>query len=217
MLFRSVELGGTDQRFNMLAGRTLQEAKGLPAQSIVMNPLIEGTDGRKMSSSWGNVISLLDSPADKFGKLMSIPDSLIGAYLNFLPRSAQPFFLEELGQRLGAGENPRDLKMELAQAITILYHGEEAGSAERERFISQFSKGEQPEEMQEYGLAGKEVCDIVSVLVGSSLVPSRGEARRLIEQNGIRVDGETVTDQAFEVAPGQVIEKGKRGFLKIVE
>src|SRR5690606_11627906 len=109
VLKADVELGGSDQRFNLLAGRILQEQAGQPQQVLVIGKLINGTDGRKMSSSWGNVISLLDSPEDKFGKLMTLRDEQMAEYLWVLPISARPFTEEQLESRLAAGENPRDL------------------------------------------------------------------------------------------------------------
>jgi len=210
-----VELGGTDQRFNLLAGRTMQEAMGKKPQAIMTNPLVAGTDGRKMSSSWGNVIRLLDTPEDKFGKTMAIRDELITEYLQFLPPWAQPWSAEAVKERLAAGENPREIKIELAQALVALYHGEEAAVQARENWVRLMSEHATPEEMSELSLANVEDRSVVGILVASGLAKSKTEARDLIAQNGVRFEGETVEDATKELSAG-VLQKGKRGFVRLV-
>ncbi|MCC2631997.1 MAG: tyrS [Patescibacteria group bacterium] len=225
MLESNVELGGTDQRFNMLAGRVLQEQAGQEPQSVIMGTLLSGTDGRKMSSSWGNVITLFDTPTDKFGKLMAINDSLIAEYLNCLPISARPFTAGEVESRISSGENPRDLKMELAERIVALYHGEETAKEMREEFISRFSEGNRPADIPVMSFAdlgfSSDVTEalLVEVLVAAQLAPSKSEARRLIEQGGVRVDDTAVSDLGALIKTNKktLLQVGKRRFLEIGE
>lgn len=218
MIEADVELGGTDQRFNLLAGRTIQEAKGKPGQVLIMNPLISGTDGRKMSSSWGNVITLLDTPTDKFGTMMTVPDDKMAEYLLILPHSVWPFSQAELAERMQS-ENPRDLKMQLAWTLVALYHGDEVADHTKEAYIKQFSEGELPEDILEVGIDRlSDGYDVVSVLCSLNLAPSRSEARRLIEGGGVRINGEVQSDQSMtiEPQPGMIIQVGKRNFRRLV-
>lgn len=212
----SVELGGTDQRFNLLAGRLLQEQAGQAPQAIIMNHLISGTDGRKMSSSWGNVITLLDTPQDKFGKIMSIKDDLLAQYLLVLPLSARPFSEDEITEKLAAGANPRDLKMQLAETLVELYHGAEVATQMRQQFIAQFQENKVPEEMEVYKV-GAEQLSVIEIMANSGLAPSRSEARRLIDQKGVKVDGETVVDpnMILTIKDDQVVQVGKRRFVRL--
>lgn len=208
-----VELGGTDQRFNLLAGRTLQDHFKQRPQTIVMNPLVEGTDGRKMSSSWGNTVNLTDTPEDMFGKVMSIPDELILKYFTFMTRVS----MEAIAQHeksLQSGDNPRDVKMELAKEIVRMYHGDGEAVSAREGFISTFSKGETPEDMPEFHL--EEGMTIVDVLVTSGLCSSRTQARRDMEGRGVKLDGEMVSDEELQPQSDQVLQKGKRHFLRLI-
>ena len=218
MIEADVEIGGTDQRFNLLAGRDLQEQAGQKPQAIIMNKLIAGTDGRKMSSSWGNVISLRDTPTDKFGKVMSISDGLMEDYLSVLPISARPFTETKLEERLAAGENPRDLKLELAERIVEIYHGADVAKQTRDGFIAQFSKGAEPEEMAEFALGSGEM-GVLDLIKKIGFAPSTSDARRLVEQGGLKVDGAVITDISTVIAyfPGQVIQAGKRRFVRIRE
>ena len=216
VLKADVELGGTDQRFNMLAGRTLQEQAGQPPQAVIMGTLISGTDGRKMSSSWGNVISLMDTPGDKFGKLMAVRDDIMGEYLLAMPISAQPFTAEALASRLAAGENPRNLKMELGQALVALYHGEAVAAAVKAAFIAQFSEGQKPTDIPELSLASLEIQNLLEALTAASLASSKTEARRLLEQRGVKVNDEVVQDPATALKPGDLLQVGKRHFLKLI-
>lgn len=208
-----VELGGTDQRFNLLAGRTLQEHFGQRPQSVVTNPLVEGTDGRKMSSSWGNTVNLIDLPEEMFGKVMSVPDTLIVKYFTFMTRVP----MEQVSgyeSDLASGKNPRDVKMALGEELVRMYHGQEAAEKAREGFISTFSKGEVPEEIPEFKL--QDGMTVVDVLEQSGFCSSRTQARRDIDGGGVKLDGEVVSDGAVKPVAGQVLQKGKRHFLRLI-
>ncbi len=206
-----VELGGTDQRFNLLAGRTIQPFYKQPAQNILMTVLMEGTDGRKMSSSWGNTVNISEEPNNMFGKIMSIPDSLIKKYFTLATRAP----LQEIDEILKL-PNPRDQKLKLAEEITKLYHGEKKALAAKEAFINQFSKGELPEEIETKKIKiGSYKLSELMVLTGQ--VASKSEARRLIEQNGVKVNQQTSSDVEL-VLDGQkeyLLQVGKRKFVKI--
>lgn len=212
-----VELGGTDQRFNLLAGRRLQEAHGQPAQDILMMNLILGTDDRKMSSSWGNTINLFDAPNDMFGKVMSIPDSLIVSYLVHCTRMPMDMVRKiELDMREG-NMNPRDAKLELAKEIVTLYHDKEEALKCEQYFIETFSKGVVPENIPEVSVRVGE--KILEVLVKSKIATSNADARRKVEQGGVEIGGERVDDwQAVmeEGHAGKVMKVGKKDFVKIV-
>ncbi|MBU4285038.1 tyrosine--tRNA ligase [Patescibacteria group bacterium] len=208
-----VELGGTDQRFNLLAGRTLQEHYGQEAQDILMTNLILGTDGRKMSSSWGNTINVTDEPKDMFGKVMSISDDLIITYFVHCTRIDMDKIREYGKKLLLEITNPRDIKMELAFEIVKIYWGEKGAEKGKKYFVSVFQKKDLPDEIQKYKLAGR---DIVDVLVETKLATSRGDAKRLIEQGGIEIDGEEIKSIDITVNRGSVIQKGKRFFAKII-
>ena len=207
-----IEVGGTDQKFNMLAGRTIQRAYGKKPQSLIMTTLIDGLDGRKMSSSWGNTINLTDSPDDMLGKLMSMKDEMIIPYyihLTRVPREA----IDELARKMVANEiNPRDVKFGLAIAIvTDLYDG---GLAEKaaESFNKVFQQRELPEDMPTFQVKNS---NIVGVLLEIGFAGSRGAARRLIEQGGVRIDGEKVSDSSVEISSTCVIRKGKLHFARV--
>ena len=212
-----VELGGTDQRFNLLAGRHIQPMYDQKPQDILMANLILGTDGRKMSSSWGNTINLTDTPNDMFGKVMSVPDELIAEYLVHCTRVS----MEEVNvwkEKLAAGENPRDAKVFLAQSLVSLYHGEDEGAKAVEYFINTFSKGLVPDEVREVAMNAPE--SLAFLIARISLVSmSHSEAKRLIEQGGISVDGAKLLDPLLSVDQrfnGKVLKIGKKDFAKIV-
>ena len=208
-----VELGGTDQRFNLLAGRTLQEYYGQEPQDILMTNLILGTDGRKMSSSWGNTINVTDEPKDMFGKVMSISDDLIITYFVHCTRVDMDKIMGYEKKLLSETTNPRDIKIELAYEIVRIYWGEKGAEKGKNHFVSVFQKRDLPDEIQEYKLAGR---DIVDVLVETNLATSRGDAKRLIEHGGIEIDGEEIKSIDITVNHGSIIQKGKRFFAKIV-
>lgn len=207
-----VELGGTDQRFNLLAGRALQEQYGQEPQSIMMGPLVAGTDGRKMSSSYGNTISLTETPNDMFGKVMSIHDDLIIEYFTLMTRVPMED-VEQYKKDIDGGANPRDYKMKLGFELVRFYHSEKDAEAAQENFVSTFSKKQVPDDMLELTPSAK---DIVSVLKEAGFCKSSSDARHAIEGNGVSINGEKVSSHEAEVTPGDVVQKGKRFFVKIV-
>ncbi|MBU6389627.1 tyrosine--tRNA ligase [Patescibacteria group bacterium] len=215
-----VEIGGTDQRFNLLAGRILQEQAGQPPQAIIMNTLIRGTDGRKMSSSWGNVISLLDSPADKFGKLMAVRDDCIADYLLVLPLSVRPFTADELTAGIEKGENPRDYKLRLARTLVTLYHGEDEAKRVEDEFINQFSHHQKPVDIPEISVSelGAVEWELPALLEKIGLADSRSDGRRLIRQGGVRLDDWVVKEENETVRLDRsvLLQVGKRKFIRIL-
>jgi len=206
-----VELGGTDQRFNLLTGRQLQPLYGQAPQDLLLTDLIEGTDGRKMSSSWGNTVDLTDSAQDMFGKIMSLRDELIMTY--FIHCTTLPLDeVEQFNKQLKGGANPRDIKLELAKELVSFYHGAKAAGVEEQRFISQFSRHELPAEIPSYKL--KKGQRLLEVLAAAKVVTSRSEAHRLLEQGALKIDQKKVSRDC-DLRPGQVIQAGKRKFLKL--
>ncbi len=213
-----VELGGTDQRFNLLAGRTLQRAWAQEPQDVLMNSLILGTDGRKMSSSWGNTINLTDAPNDMFGKVMSIPDELIETYFVHCTRVA----MDDV-RSICALPNPRDAKLRLAEEIVKLYHGADEAKQAVQYFVETFSKGQVPDNIPEHKVRWSEALDsyenILDYIIGAGFASSRGEARRKIEQGGVYINGERTVDVRIlnpETDKGKVLQVGKKDFVKIV-
>lgn len=211
-----VEIGGTDQKFNMLAGRDLQRKMNLPEQDVLTVPLLVGIDGvKKMSKSAGNYIALNDDPNAMFGKIMSIPDSLILHYAElaaFLPAET----LEDIGRNLKSGKNPRDEKIKVAEAAAALYHGEKTGRAAAEEFIKVFSKKETPAEMPEIP-ANKNKMNILDLLALTKCFSSKSEAKRAVEQRGVELDGKVLADwrEETEFKTGAVLKIGKKRFFKI--
>jgi tyrosyl-tRNA synthetase len=206
-----VELGGMDQRFNLLAGRTLQETYGQKPQAILMNPLVAGTDGRKMSSSWGNTIPLTAPPDDMFGKVMRIPDEHIITYFEHMTRMPMER-VEEWRHALRAGENPKAAKTALAKAIVELYHGSVAAEGAEQTFARVFSQGELPADMPE--LACTPGLLVVDALVALGWCTSRGEARRQVEQGGVHLNDQLVESVSAAALPG-ILQKGKRFFARL--
>jgi tyrosyl-tRNA synthetase len=212
-----VEIGGTDQRFNILAGRDLQRLYGQEPQNIVMNPLIEGLDGRKMSSSYGNTINLFDTPNDMFGKLMTVADELIIKYFTMLTR-VDLETIEGYKKDLADGTNPRDIKINLGRELVRMYHGEEEAESAVAYFVNTFTKKEIPTDVPEFKPASGDY-NISSVLIESELVSSKGEVRRLLEQGGIKIDGEVISDASHTISAGPsgvILQKGKIHFLRII-
>lgn len=218
-----VELGGIDQKFNILVGRDLQRAKGMEAQVGVCSPILIGTDGKeKMSKSLGNTIDLLDSPEDKYGKTMSIPDELIFPYFELLT-SVPGDQLAQWRQQMEAGTlHPMALKSRLAYTITERFHGPQAAEAAARHFDRVVREKQLPEDIAEVRLAPDQLEDgriwIVRLLQVAGLVPSASEGRRLIRQGAVRIDGDVVTDDNLDwtPVPGAVIQVGKRRFARIV-
>ena len=207
-----VELGGTDQKFNLLAGRTIQKHYKQIPQNIVITSLIEGTDGRKMSSSWGNVINIIDEPNDMFGKVMSLPDSLIEKYFIFTTRIPT----EEIKKLNQENTNPRDLKMILAKEIVKLYHGEKMAISASDSFIKQFQKKEVPEDMGGVVIYNKNT-PLVDILLQNKLVASKSEFQRLFDGGAIEIIGKgKISSSKIIITEGAIIKVGKRRFLKII-
>lgn len=212
-----VELGGTDQTFNLLMGRTLQKEYGMSPQVVITMPLIEGLDGvQKMSKSLGNYIGVDDEPKDMYGKAMSIPDELMVKYLT-LVSGLRKDEVEALEAGLVGGTvHPRDAKMKLAHALVTRFHGRTAAELAQEAFVRVFQKRSLPDEIESFALEAERVA-LVPLLVRAGMAPSNSEARRLIAGGGVKMDGETVNDAALEFEPrtGMVLQVGKRRFIKL--
>ena len=215
-----LELGGTDQKFNLLMGRELQREYGQEPQCILTMPLLEGLDGvHKMSKSKGNYIGLTESPDSMFGKVMSISDELMWRYYLLLSRSSA-----EAQTRLRAdcalpqdqgGRNPRDAKVELAREIVTRYHSAAAAVAAQASFEARFRQGALPETMPEFSFEGAPIA-VLTLLRQAGLVPSGAEAVRNLEQGGVRVDGAKVEDRQLRLGPGtHVLQVGKRRFARV--
>lgn len=212
-----LELGGTDQKFNLLVGRDLQRESGAEPQVVMTMPIIEGTDGvQKMSKSLGNAIGIKDAPQDMFGKVMSIPDNLMENYYRYASGLERAEVFRIVGQIKSGELHPREAKASLAQQIVSLYHGTEAGVQARREFDQIFKDKGLPDEIEEMDFP-QASCDIVSLLKDAGLVASKGEARRLVQQGGVRVEREKVTDAAHQVDLKQpvLIQCGKRRFVRI--
>ena len=214
-----VELGGTDQRFNVLMGRDYQKNKEQRPQVAMLLPIITGTCGsQKMSKSLDNYIAINDKPFDQFGKVMSIPDSIMLEYYQYLTLTSGSEF-DELSKIIQSGElHPNEAKKQLASKVVAFFHGEKIGFEMREQFENVFKKKKLPDEVPEFHLTGK--MSLIDVLVASSLLSSKGEARRMIKQNAVGlVDGEKFTDGELLISEdlvGEVIKVGKRKFVKLV-
>lgn len=212
-----VELGGTDQKFNLLMGRKVQKRYGFAEQDVMMTPLVEGLDGvRKMSKSLGNYIGLSEKPEDMFGKIMSIPDDLMVKYFLLLTDVSEEEIQrlrQDLLQPALASRPPKEWKEKLSLEIVRMYHGEKEAQKAKENFERVFSKGQLPEEMKEFKVDG--IMTIVNVLQGSGMVASASEVKRLIEQKAIEVDGKIVNDWGVNVEIGSVVKIGSHRFLKI--
>jgi tyrosyl-tRNA synthetase len=215
-----IELGGTDQKFNLLVGRDIQLASGLDAQVCIVLPILEGTDGvEKMSKSLDNYIGISEPPEQMYGKTLSIPDRLIYRYFEL----ATDVSTDELpGLRAYAEQDPRNAKHDLALAIVRLYHGDAAARAARVHFEKTIIAGEIPEEVEEFAPPAREGAKValVKLIAQAGLAQSNGEARRLIQQQAVSIDGERVDDPQLEIdlsarAPF-VIKVGKRRFMRIV-
>jgi len=214
-----VELGGTDQKFNLLVGRNLQREYAQEPQVVLTTPLLEGTDGvQKMSKSLGNYIGIADAPNEMFGKIMSISDDLMWRYFELLTDLSAGEILALKTKCESGEENPRNTKVELAKRIIKDFHSlEKAGEAEEE-FNRRFVKKEIPDEVEEISLAAQ-TYKLVDLLVQTNLAASKGEARRLIEQGGVKIDGEKVSNVQAEIESNAgksfTIQVGKRKFLRI--
>jgi tyrosyl-tRNA synthetase len=213
-----MELGGTDQKFNLLMGRELQKHYGQPAQCILTMPLLEGLDGvNKMSKSLGNYVGITDAPQDMFGKLMSVSDELMWRYLELLsfePMTTINAWREEVKQ----GRNPRDIKVLMAQEMVARFHSRKAAEDALAEFEARFRQGVLPEDMPEITVAaaGGQI-GVAQFLKQAGLVPSTSEAMRMIEQGGVKLDGEKVSDKQLQIKAGAVVvaQVGKRRFGRV--
>ncbi len=213
-----IELGGTDQKFNLLVGRQLQEAHGQKPQVVMTMPILEGLDGvQKMSKSLNNYIGIADPADEMFGKLMSISDELMWRYFELL--SSRPWSeIETLKRQVAEGMNPRDVKFQLAEEIITRFHDKSAAHKAQENFIARFQKGAIPDEMEEHQLTapgGK--LGIASLLKEAGLTPSTSEAMRMIKQGAVKIDGERVEDHGLDILQGSshVYQVGKRRFARV--
>lgn len=223
-----VEIGGTDQRFNLLAGRTIQPFYKQPPQDILTNRLIDGLDGQKMSTSRGNIIAILDEPNDQFGKIMSMRDELIIPYFETVTR--EPLTqIKKYQKELAAGTNPRDIKMILARKVVMIYHGEEKAVKAAENFKTLFQDKKLPQDLPVIKIKKSQFnpswnppycSDVLSFLTTAGMAKSKSEAKRLVEQKAVHLDGALITDWQAEVAlrNDMVIMVGKRkvGKIKII-
>ena len=213
-----IELGGTDQKFNLLVGRQLQQDYGQEPQVVMTTPLLEGLDGvQKMSKSLGNYVGITEPPGEMFGKLMSISDDLMWRYFEVLSfRSLDD--IQGLRARVEDGMNPRDVKFELAMEIVARFHDDAAAAAAKQEFISRFREGAMPDDMPELTLeADGGTLGIAHLLKGAGLVSSTSEAFRMIKQGAVRIDGERVEDRSLTIDAGStnVYQVGRRRFARV--
>ena len=211
-----VELGGTDQKFNLLVGRDLQKDHGQEPQCIITTPLLEGTDGvEKMSKSYGNHIGLQDTPEDMYGKTLSISDDMILKWFT-LAADADESITKSVKKRLvDPAVNPMDVKRELARAVVALYYDDETATKAEDHFNTVVVGKGIPDDMPEYTLKGEDL--IVNVLFDAGLLKSKGEARRMVKQGAVKLDGKPVDDIQKTLTPNgdQILKVGKRRFLKV--
>jgi len=216
-----VELGGTDQKFNLLVGRDIQREHGQEPQVILTMPLLVGTDGvEKMSKSYDNYIGISESPKEIYGKTLSIPDNLIYIYFELasdLPSSE----LKEIKKQLdNQNVNPRDIKRKLARTFVRMYHSEEAAKQAEEEFDRIFIKKEIPDEVEEFRIEeNNSEFNILDLIIKINFAPSRGEARRLVIQGGVSINNNKITDPNFKIklSEGMILKVGKRKFIKFVK
>ena len=213
-----IELGGTDQKFNLLVGRQLQQDYGQDPQVVMTTPLLEGLDGvQKMSKSLGNYVGITEPPGEMFGKLMSISDDLMWRYFEVLSfRSLDD--IQNLRKRVGDGMNPRDAKFELGMEIVARFHDDAAAEAAKQEFISRFREGAMPDEMPELTLETEDgTLGLAHLLKAAGLVSSTSEAFRMIKQGAVRIDGERVEDRSLTIDAGStnVYQVGRRRFARV--
>lgn len=212
-----VELGGSDQKFNLLMGRELQKHYGLEPQVVMMTPLIEGLDGvKKMSKSLDNYIGINEPAADMFGKIMSVSDELMWRYIDLLSFKTGKE-IQTLKQSVIQGANPRDIKIDFAKEIVARFHDQTQAEQAHKEFIERFQKGIIPEDLEEQTLALKEPLSLVQLLKQMNLTQSTSEAFRLVKQGAVRINGDKVEDGGLVLPPGQtyIIQVGKRRIAKL--
>ena len=214
-----VELGGTDQKFNLLVGRQLQQAYGQTPQVVITMPLLEGLDGvQKMSKSLGNYIGITESASEIFGKVMSVSDNLMWRYYDLLSLQSSAS-IDRLKEAVAAGRNPRDVKLDLAEEIVARFHGAAAGPDARQQFLARFQKGAMPDDMPDVKIdGGGNPVRLTRILKEAGLTPSTSEAMRMIRQGAVKIDGQRIDDPAREVVPGDglVCQVGKRRFARVI-
>ncbi len=213
-----VELGGTDQKFNLLVGRELMKAEGMEPQVILTMPILEGLDGvQKMSKSLDNYIAIEDAPNDMFGKIMSLSDELMWRYFELL--SFRPMKeIEQFQLDVGAGTNPRDIKFLLAEEIITRFHSATAAESAKQDFITRFAKGAMPDDIPETTVTlERDTIGIAALLKQAGLTSSTSESFRMIQQGAVKLDGEKVSDKGLELEQGSVVvaQVGKRKFARI--
>ncbi|TCV84657.1 tyrosine--tRNA ligase [Sulfurirhabdus autotrophica] len=213
-----VELGGTDQKFNLLVGRELQKHFGQSPQVVLTMPILEGLDGvQKMSKSLGNYIGISDVPDEMFGKIMSVSDDLMWRYLELL--SFRPISeIEKWKQEVAQGANPRDVKIRLAEEMIERFHSRADATRAHENFIARFQKGATPDEMPEVELkADADALSLMQVIKQAGLTASTSEAMRMVDQGGVKINGEKVTDKTMSIPKGEtlVLQVGKRKFARV--
>jgi tyrosyl-tRNA synthetase len=214
-----VELGGSDQLFNMLAGRELQRLYGQMPQDIITYKLLDGPDGEKMSTTRGNLILITDESQDMFGKIMAMKDEMMLPYFE-IATDVPTAEIKRIEKQLKEGlANPRDIKMRLASEIVSIYHGKTAAQLAKKNFEKIFQKKETPEKLTNYNLQIT-TYKLIDLLVETKLVASKSEARRVIEQGGIKIDGKVIKDINYQIVldkTGKIIQKGKRQFVKVIK
>ncbi len=213
-----IELGGTDQKFNLLMGRELQKVNGQTPQIVITMPILEGLDGvQKMSKSLNNYIGVADTPDEMFGKIMSVSDELMWRYfelLSFRPMSE----IEQFKVDVETGKNPRDIKFLLAKEIIARFHNDDAAEKAQQNFINRFKKGMIPDDIQEYTMSASDgVLGIAYILKDSGMTSSTGEAIRMIKQGAVKIDGKKITDTKLTINSSTtcVYQVGKRKFAKV--
>ena len=213
-----VQIGGTEQLFNLLVGRKLQEVFGQKPQVALTFPILVGTDGtQRMGKSLGNYIGINEAPEVMYGKTMSIPDTAMRSWMDLLTRWS-PQEIEDVEQSVKSVRlHPRDAKMKLAYELVSIFHGEEAAKAAQEHFVRVYQEREMPAEMPEFKLA--QPTNIIELITSAGLADSRSEARRLVQQNAVRLDGKTIgtSDQMVEPKAGAVLNVGKHKFVRLTE
>lgn len=209
-----IELGGFDQLFNLKAGRVIQKHYRMPEQDVLTTAMLEGTDGRKMSSSWGNIIAINDEPNDMYGKVMSVRDDLISKYF-LLCTDLSEADIATLMDSMKNGANPRDVKMRLAREIVTLYHSADAAEKAEQYFVTAFSEGKVPEDVREVSV--EKGALFVDLLLKEGIVESKSEFRRLIDEGAIGYadTGEKIEDPKAEIQKSGVVRVGKKRFIKL--
>jgi tyrosyl-tRNA synthetase len=214
-----VELGGTDQKFNLLVGRDIQREYGIEPQVILTMPLLTGIDGvEKMSKSYDNYIGITDEPSQIYGRTLSIPDNLIYQYFE-LATNVSNEKLHALKNLLTDGKsNPRDIKRELARTLVTMYHNLEAAEIAQQEFDNIFINKGLPDEVEEFIIGDKKEMNILDLIILVNFAPSKGEARRLVTQGGVSIDGEKISDVQSNVSvkEGMILKVGKRKFIKLI-